>query len=52
MRISALATFLTVSLARVAAQAAAGPPRPSMIFITIDDLGYGDIGPFGSAAKL
>jgi hypothetical protein len=51
MKNSALVALLTVSLARVAAQVADAPPRPNIIFINIDDLGYGDIGPFGSAAK-
>jgi arylsulfatase A len=35
-------------IASQAADAAAGPPRPNFIVILIDDMGYGDIGPFGS----
>jgi len=27
------------------------PPRPNFVVILIDDMGYGDIGPFGSAAN-
>jgi arylsulfatase A-like enzyme len=31
-----------------AADAATGPKRPNFVVILIDDMGYGDIGPFGS----
>jgi arylsulfatase A-like enzyme len=31
-----------------AAEAAPGQPRPNFVVILIDDMGYGDIGPFGS----
>ena len=31
-----------------AADPPAGPARPNFVVILIDDMGYGDIGPFGS----
>jgi arylsulfatase A-like enzyme len=36
------------SAASQAADTAAGSPRPNFVVILIDDMGYGDIGPFGS----
>ena len=35
-------------LASLTALPAAEPPKPNFIFINIDDMGYADIGPFGS----
>ena len=43
---SLLALCFAVSLA-----AAADVPRPNLIIINIDDLGYGEIGPFGGRIK-
>ena len=34
------------------ASASAGDPKPNFVVIFIDDLGYGDIGPFGSKINL
>ena len=48
---TALLTLLTLGFcpsASRAADAAAGAPRPNFVVILIDDMGYGDIGPFGS----
>lgn len=39
---------LSALLGGLCAQVRAAEPRPNFILINIDDLGYGDIGPFGS----
>ena len=40
---------LTLALAGAAVPVlAAAPARPNIVFVFIDDMGYGDIGPFGS----
>lgn len=44
----ALAVFLLTWSNRVQAADAAKPAKPNFIVINIDDLGYADIGPFGS----
>lgn len=43
-----LMSLLMLSMATVAVSAAERPDHPNFIFINIDDLGYADIGPFGS----
>lgn len=45
-----LAFFVTLLLAPLVALHAAdsGPAKPNFVVILIDDMGYGDIGPFGS----
>src|SRR5438067_8199759 len=43
-----LATLLLRPPAALPAAAEPKPARPNFIFINIDDLGYADIGPFGS----
>ncbi len=50
MRTCWLALFALVPcpVASPAADAAAGSPPPNFVVILIDDMGYGDIGPFGS----
>ncbi len=40
--------LLTTLLAALAPLRAAPAPKPNFIFINIDDMGYADIGPFGS----
>lgn len=42
------ACLILVLLAPLAALHAADLLRPNLVIINIDDLGYGDIGPFGS----
>lgn len=39
---------LAFSIATMSCVVAAAPSKPNIILINIDDLGYGDIGPFGS----
>jgi arylsulfatase A len=50
MKTVSLALFLLVlgPVAALAADAAAQSQRPNFVVILIDDMGYGDIGPFGS----
>ena len=43
-----LAAVGGLSLQSAAAQPASLPPKPNFVIILIDDMGYGDIGPFGS----
>ena len=45
-RLALPATWLAVAL--VSSFACADKPRPNFVVIFIDDMGYGDIGPFGS----
>ncbi len=40
--------FAAIALLTPAASRAAEPPKPNFVVILIDDMGYGDIGPFGS----
>ena len=47
------AYLLAAALAAIAwlapvASRAAEPPKPNFVVILIDDMGYGDIGPYGS----
>ena len=44
----ALATALAFPAASLAA---ADGAKPNVVFILVDDLGYGDIGPFGSTVN-
>ena len=44
----ALFALVLCPVAARAADTAAGSPRPNFVVILIDDMGYGDIGPFGS----
>ena len=44
----ALLALVLCPIASLAADTAAGPSRPNFVVILIDDMGYGDIGPFGS----
>ena len=41
-------TLVVCPVASKAADTVAGLPRPNFVVILIDDMGYGDIGPFGS----
>ena len=43
-----LAAFLAIPAGVVRAAAPVPPARPNIVLIFMDDLGYGDIGPFGS----
>jgi arylsulfatase A-like enzyme len=45
-RLALTAIWLALTLA--ASSASAAEPRPNFVVIFIDDMGYGDIGPFGS----
>ena len=47
-RISASLRHCASLLLLLAASATAAPPKPNFVIIFIDDMGYGDIGPFGS----
>jgi len=40
--------FAAIALLTPVASRAAEPPKPNFVVILIDDMGYGDIGPFGS----
>src|SRR6188474_3544243 len=46
--ILALLTILATTLSLGRTTAAAEPAKPNLVLIFIDDLGYGDIGPFGN----
>lgn len=46
--IQLLLLVLACSLGRQGFGAAPEPARPNIVLIFIDDMGYGDIGPFGS----
>ena len=51
-RILAITSLLLVPLAALrAADTAPAQNKPNIILILIDDMGYGDIGPFGSTAN-
>ena len=43
-----LASFLVISCALISVSSPAEEPKPNFIVINIDDLGYADVGPFGS----
>ena len=43
-----LSKMLSILLAIAMQHSAAGADRPNVIFILVDDMGYGDIGPFGA----
>jgi len=47
MKPFALTTLILVLASAVSARGAA-PEKPNLVFVYIDDMGYGDIGPFGS----
>ncbi len=46
-----LPTFLALGLASLLPVQAAAPSRPNLIIINVDDLGYSDIGPWGSTNR-
>src|SRR4051812_32909824 len=47
-----LVAFLALALAPLAAAYAAdGPVKPNIVFILMDDMGYGDIAPFNPKTK-
>jgi arylsulfatase A len=46
-----LSPLLVLTLALATSLFAADAPRPNLIFINIDDLGYGEIGPYGGRNK-
>jgi arylsulfatase A len=48
MKRNILLAFVVVLSAPLTALHAAEAPKPNLVIINIDDLGYGDIGPFGS----
>ncbi len=43
-----IALFVLLSIAALAGSSRAADARPNIVLIFIDDMGYGDIGPFGS----
>lgn len=49
---SLLATCLVLSLATQSARCAAESPRPNLVYILCDDLGYGDVGAFNPQGKI
>jgi arylsulfatase A-like enzyme len=48
IRPPALVRLLSLALVSVLVSVRGAPPPPNFVVITIDDLGYADIGPFGS----
>lgn len=46
-----LLTLITLSQAAVAAKTATKPPRPNILYVYVDDMGWGSIGPNGQAER-
>src|SRR5215470_16494050 len=42
-----LATFVAVAIVATTQAAAAQPQKPNVVFILADNVGYGDLGPYG-----
>jgi len=47
----AIAVVLSVPLSVLCAAAAPAPTKPNVVIVFIDDMGYGDIGPFGATKQ-